>query len=98
VSGDDPKDNTDPHSNHGDTDLAGQWYADRFRVGQNAFEFKVDCGHEAEDEVSPVYFRVIANPANARELFRQLGLGLLRYMDRFGRIDDGGDDSGSGGT
>jgi hypothetical protein len=79
-----------------DAQLAGQWYADRFRIGQNAFEFKVDCGHEQEGTVTPVYFRVIANPANARELFRQLGIGLLRYADRFGRDD--GDDAGKGGT
>jgi hypothetical protein len=71
-----------------DAPLAGQWYADRFRIGQNAFEFKVDCGHEGPEKGISVYFRVIANPANARELFRQLGIGLLRYADRFGRIDD----------
>ncbi len=74
--------------------LAGRWYADRFRIGQNAFEIKVDCGHEGAGEGIPVYFRVIANPANARELFRELGIGLLRYADRFGRIYD--DDYGSG--
>jgi hypothetical protein len=73
-----------------DIPLAGHWYADRFRVGQNAFEFKVDCGHESPDsEVTIVYFRVIANPAHARELFRQLGVGLLRYADAFGPIDEG---------
>lgn len=73
-----------------DVPLAGNWYADRFRVGENAFEFKVDCGHESPDNmVRALYFRVIANPANARELFRLLGVGLLRYADRFGPIDDG---------
>jgi hypothetical protein len=72
--------------------LAGQWYADRFRIGQNAFEFKVDCGHKSDQEGIPVYFRVIANPANARELFRQIGIGLLRYADRFGRIEDDKDE------
>ncbi len=70
-------------------DVAGSWYADRFRVGQNAFEFKVDCGHEREDNMTPQYFRVIANPANARELFRQLGVGLLHYSDRFGTDEPG---------
>lgn len=79
-----------------DADLAGEWYADRFRIGHNAFEFKVDCGHEREGEMTTVYFRVIANPANARELFRQLGIGLLRHADRFGRDD--GEDAGSGGA
>lgn len=78
--------------------LAGQWYADRFRIGQNAFEFKVDCGHEGEREGIPVYFRVIANPDNARELFRQLGVGLLHYADRFGRIDDDDDNSNERGA
>jgi hypothetical protein len=74
--------------------LAGKWYADRFRIGQNAFEFKVDCGHDSDPEGIPVYFRVIANPANARALFRQLGISLLRYADRFGLIDDDGDERG----
>lgn len=81
----------DVDGNEADRDaapLSGQWYADRFRVGQNAFEFKVDCGHEADNSGLSVYFRVIANPASARELFRQLGIGLLRYADRFGRIED----------
>ena len=69
----------------------GLWYADSFRVGHNAFEFKLDCGHESsEDEVSTVYFRVIANPFNARELFKLLGAGLLRYADTFGAIDENG--------
>lgn len=75
-------------------DLAGRWYADRFRVGQNAFEFKVDCGHEREDGMTPEYLRVIANPANARELFRQLGVGLLRYSDRFEPDESGDGDKG----
>jgi hypothetical protein len=69
--------------------FAGTWYADSFCVGHNAFEFKVDCGHEsADNEMTTVYFRVIANPFNARELFRLLGLGLLRYADAYGPIDD----------
>lgn len=72
----------------GDDSLAGRWYADRFRIAQNAFEFHVDCGHEGDRKEIPVYFRVIANPANARVLFRQLGIGLLHYADRFGRIDE----------
>lgn len=76
------------HEGPAEGDLAGKWYADRFRIGQNAFEFKVDCGHEREGDMRPEYLRVIANPSNARELFRQLGVGLLRYADRYGR--DGG--------
>jgi hypothetical protein len=80
-----------------DVSVAGRWYADRFRIGQNAFEFKVDCGHESPDsEMTSVYLRVIANPVNARELFRQLGIGLLRYADTFGPIDEG-DGTGSKG-
>lgn len=70
--------------------IEGTWYADSFRVGHNAFEFKVDCGHnDPDNEVSSVYFRFIANPFNARELFKLLGAGLLRYADAFGGIDDG---------
>ncbi|KGQ19385.1 hypothetical protein LF41_3035 [Lysobacter dokdonensis DS-58] len=85
----------DANTGHDDADLAGEWYADRFRIGHNAFEFKVDCGHEKENGMTPVYLRVIANPVNARELFRQLGVGLLRHADRFGRDDD--PDGGDGG-
>lgn len=67
----------------------GSWYADRFKVGQNAFQFQVDCGHEhPDDELKTVYFRLIANPYNARELFRLLGVGLLRYRDTYGSIDE----------
>lgn len=89
VTDEDPR-----HEGPDESDLAGKWYADRFRVGQNAFEFKVDCGHERVEGMTPEYFRVIANPANARELFRQLGVGLLRYADRFGSDDSGDGDKG----
>ena len=43
----------------------------------------------ASDGVITVVFRVIASPHNARELFRQLGMSLIRYADTFGPIDDG---------
>jgi len=69
--------------------VVGRWFAESFNVGHNAFEFKVDCGHDEDSgEVRTVYFRVIASPANARELFRQLGLSLLNYADAYGPIDD----------
>lgn len=68
------------------------WYADAFRVGQNAFEFKIDCGHESpEEELMTVYLRIIANPANAQQLFRLLGVALLRYCDTYGLIDASGE-------
>jgi hypothetical protein len=67
--------------------VVGRWFADSFNVGHNAFEFKVDCGRDEDGEVQTVYFRVIASPANARELFRQLGLSLLRYADTYGPIN-----------
>ncbi|HEY8147683.1 MAG TPA: DUF3467 domain-containing protein [Vicinamibacteria bacterium] len=71
--------------------LAGRWYADSFDVGHNAFEFTVDCGQQrVNGEVVTVYFRVIASPISARELFRLLGMGLLRYADTFGPIDGKG--------
>jgi hypothetical protein len=67
---------------------AGAWYADRFRVGQNAFEFKIDCGHEtAEQEFMTEYLRLIANPVHAQQLFRLLGVALVRYCDAYGLID-----------
>ena len=70
--------------------LAGSWYASQFRVGQNAFEFKIDCGHEtSEEDVKTVYFRVITNPSNAQQLFRLLGVALLRYSDAYGWIENG---------
>ena len=72
-----------------DRSMAGRWYADSFEVGHNAFEFKVDCGQQrVNGEVVTVYFRVIASPISARELFRLLGMGLLRYADAFGPIDE----------
>jgi hypothetical protein len=71
-------------------EVPGAWYADQFRVGQNAFEFKIDCGHESpEQELMTVYFRIIANPANAQQLFRLLGVALLRYCDAHGLIENG---------
>lgn len=73
------------HCDAGETggeEFEGAWYADRFRVGHNAFQFKVDCGHvDPANEVSAVYFRFITNPFNARELFKLLGVGLLQYAD-----------------
>jgi hypothetical protein len=83
---------------HGDDDsgeppaVVGRWFAEWFVVGHNAFEFIVDCGRdEVTGEMRTVYFRVIANPVSARELFRQLGAGLLRYADAHGPIEAGDD-------
>jgi hypothetical protein len=96
--------NSDDEDRH-DGRVVGPWYATSFEVGHNAFEFKVDCGHELkvdfghddpEGQVMTVYFRVIASPGNARELFRLLGAGLLRYADAFGPIDDPATTGGSG--
>ena len=68
--------------------VTGRWYATSFDVGHNALEFCVDCGHPSAEDVT-VVFQVIASPYNARELFRQLGMSLIRYADSFGPIDDG---------
>ena len=80
-----------------DRAVVDRWYANTFAVGHNAFEFNVDCGHDGPDgEVMTVYMRVIASPFNARELFRLLGAGLLRYADTYGPIDgNGGPRSGA---
>lgn len=84
---DDGKDDRD------DRPVAGRWYANSFEVGHSAFEFKVDCGQDSPDgKMMTLYFRVIASPFNTRELFRLLGMQLLRYADRFGPIDDNGGD------
>lgn len=73
--------------------LVGRWYANSFEVGHSAFEFKVDCGQDSPDgKMMTLYLRVIASPFNTRELFRLLGIQLLRYADRFGPIDDNGGD------
>ena len=81
-----------PDDNEADGPLAGTWYADRFRVGRNAFEFKIDCGHEKPDEVLMAeYFRVIANPIHAQQLFRLLGTALVHYCDAYGVTDIGVD-------
>ena len=84
-------DSDDGRDDRGDRPLAGRWYANSFDVGHNAFEFKVDCGQEGPDEVTTVYFRIIASPFNARELFRLLGTSLLRYADAFGPIEEPGE-------
>ena len=36
-----------------------------------------------------VYFRIIANPANAQQLLRLLGVAPLPYCDADSSIDDG---------
>ncbi len=71
--------------------LAGSWHANTFHVGYNGLQFKVDCGqdYDSDGEVVKVYLRIIASPIDARELFRLLGVGLLRYADTFGPIDAG---------
>ena len=85
-----------------DRTVVGRWHATSFKVGQSAFEFKVDCGKGEPGQdgelMTTVYFRVIASPLNARELFRLLGLGLLRYADTYGPIDDNGGGSAGSAT
>jgi hypothetical protein len=78
----------DPREDHDRSAIVGSWFAESFVVGHNALQFRVDCGKDSEQEVRTVYFRVIADPRNAKELFRQLGLSLLRYADTYGPIDD----------
>jgi len=74
-----------------DRAVVERWYAHSFAVGHNAFQFNVDCGHDSPNgEVMTVYLRVIASPFNARELFRLLGVGLLRYADAYGPIEGNG--------
>ena len=71
--------------------IVGVWQAHSFEVGQNAFQFKLDCAQgwaEGEEQMT-LYFRILADPPKARELFRLLGAGLIRYADVFGPI--GGD-------
>lgn len=78
----------DEHDELDDREVVGRWYANCFEVGHNAFEFKVDCGQDSPDgNLMTLYFRVIASPFNAQQLFRLLGMGLLRYADTFGPID-----------
>lgn len=67
--------------------IRGRWFAESFEVGHNSLEFKVDCGQDENGEAQTVYFRVIASPANARELFRLLGRSLLQYADEYGSND-----------
>jgi hypothetical protein len=71
--------------------IVGVWQAHSFEVGQNAFQFKLDCaqGWADGEEQMTLYFRILADPPKARQLFRLLGAGLIRYADVFGPI--GGD-------
>jgi hypothetical protein len=80
----------DTREGHDPSAIVGSWFAESFVVGHNALQFRVDCGQGSEQEVRTVYFRVIADPRNAKELFRQLGLSLLRYADAYGPIDENG--------
>jgi hypothetical protein len=71
--------------------IVGVWQAHSFEVGQNAFQFKLDCAQDRTEGDTPMtlYFRILADPSKARQLFRLLGAGLIRYADVFGPI--GGD-------
>jgi len=71
--------------------IVGVWQAHSFEVGQNAFQFKLDCGQDQADGETPMtlYLRILADPSNARDLFRLLGAGLIRYADVFGPIGGG---------
>lgn len=73
-----------------DMTVTARWYADMFRVGHNAFEFKLDCGRDAGDAMTAVYLRVLTSPHRARELFRLLGVALIQYADAFGPIGEPG--------
>jgi hypothetical protein len=72
-----------------DKAIAASWHADAFEVGYNGLQFRMDCGHDqgSDSEVVKVYLRIITSPIDARELFRLLGAGLLRYADTFGPIN-----------
>jgi hypothetical protein len=70
-----------------DWQVVGRWHAQSFVVGHTALEFKVDCGRDP-DEAMTVFFRIVASPSNARQLFRELGISLLRYADKYGPIGD----------
>lgn len=76
----------DPHAPD-DWRVVGRWHAQSFSVGHSALEFKVDCGRDPDEQMT-VFFRIIASPANARQLFRELGISLLRYADMHGPIGD----------
>jgi hypothetical protein len=70
--------------------IVGVWQAHSFEVGHNALQFKLDCGQTLADGETPMtlYFRILADPSRARQLFRLLGAGLVRYADVFGPIGD----------
>lgn len=68
--------------------VVGIWQAHWFEVGHNAFQFKLDCAQGGPDGENPMtlYLRILADPPKARQLFRLLGAGLVRYADVFGPI------------
>ena len=71
-----------------DRELELEWYANRFDVGHNALQFKIDCGrtltHEGEELT--MYIRVTSDALRARQLFQLLGAELIAFMDVYGRI------------
>jgi hypothetical protein len=71
-----------------DRTIVAGWHAHWFEVAYNALQFRVYCGQERnEGEILTVYFRLVADPAQARQLFRLLGAGLIRYADTLGPIE-----------
>lgn len=68
--------------------VVGVWQAHSFEVGHNAFQFKLDCaqGWADGEKQMTLYLRILADPPKARQLFRLLGAGLVRYADVFGPI------------
>ena len=45
--------------------IVGVWQAHAFEVGQNAFQFKLDCGQAQAGGEAPMtlYFRILADPS-----------------------------------
>ncbi len=68
--------------------VVGVWQAHSFEVGHNAFQFKLDCAQSWADgeKQMTLHFRILADPARARQLFRLLGAGLIHYADLFGPV------------
>ena len=61
--------------------VVDRWYATSFEVGQGGLQFTVECGNESDG--ATLYLHVITDPPRAQELFRELGVALLRYANRF---------------
>jgi hypothetical protein len=70
-----------------DTRAVEAHYANCFKIGHNAFEFVIDCGHMTGDGNSVrLTGRILTNPHSAKSLYQTLKQTLEEYEGSYGTI------------